>query len=106
MCDRAVVSSSLVLALLLRDHAGGCISPAQIGRARELGFCLAYFDVRLRRLQLRLRGNELCIELRGFDLRQDLSLLHAVTDVDVPFRYIPVHSRIDRAFIPGVRLAG
>ena len=52
------------------------------------------------------RGNELCVELRGLDLGQDLPLTDMVADIDVPFRDIPGYARVDRAFVPRVRLAG
>ena len=104
--DCAVEFGLLVLPLLLRDHALGRLAPARIGGARELGFGLPYLDIGLRRLELRLRGNELCVELRGLDLGQDLPLRDMVADIDIPFRDIPGYARVDRAFVPRVRLAG
>ena len=84
----------------------GRLAPACIRGACELGFGFPHLDIRLRRLELRLRGNELCVELRGLDLGEDLSLRDMVADIDIPFRDIPGYARVDRAFVPRVRLTG
>ena len=83
----------------------GALVPARIGGARELSLCLPHLSIRLRRLELRLRGNELCVELRGLDLGQDLPLRTWSPMSTFHFVDIPGYAGVDRTFVPRVRLA-
>jgi hypothetical protein len=98
----AVIVGFFALLFLHRDHALGRVAPALVGRFGELLLGLPDPDHRTRRVELGLRGGELRIEIRRFDLAQNVALFHVRAEIEMPVLQVAADTGVNRRFVPGL----